>query len=115
MLFKFKSKASADLIMLEPDGRRILQCMIGVDSIKGIVLVKDLPAALAKLEAAVAQDEATRQERTHQAQARTEGQNAEVDDQESNAVSVRLAQRAVPMMQLLRTCIQEEVDLVWGV
>ena len=54
MLFKFKSKACADLIMLEADGRRVLKAMIGDDPIKGIVLAADLPQALARLDTAVA-------------------------------------------------------------
>ena len=58
MLFKFKSKASADLIMLEADGRRLLKAMIGDDPVQGIVRAADLPAALARLEAAVAEQTA---------------------------------------------------------
>ena len=42
MLFKFKSQACADLIMLELDGRRILKAMVGDDPVKGIVRVDDL-------------------------------------------------------------------------
>ena len=109
MLFKFKSKACADLIMLEPDGRRILQAMIGQDPAKGIVQVADLPAALLRLDAAVAEDEA-RRKAVAERQAR--GQ-AEEGDQALPAV--RLAQRALPMQQMLRRCIAEEADLVWGV
>ena len=109
MLFKFKSKACADLIMLEPDGRRILQAMIGQDPAKGIVQVADLPAALQRLDAAVAEDEA-RRKAVAERQAR--GQ-AEEGDQALPAV--RLAQRALPMQQMLRRCIAEEADLVWGV
>ena len=59
MLFKFKSQVTSDLIMLEADARRLLHIMLGHDPDKGIILVKDLPAAIAKLESAVAQDEAT--------------------------------------------------------
>ncbi len=109
MLFKFKSKACADLIMLEPDGRRILLAMLGQDPAKGIVQVADLPAALQRLEAAVAEDEARRR-------AVTERQASGQADEADQALSaVRLAQRALPMQQMLRRCIAEEADLVWGV
>ena len=109
MLFKFKSKACADLIMLEADGRRLLQAMTGEAPAKGIVQWADMPQALARLEAAVAQDEAQRQARAQEARARGE----EVADADPQAV--RLAQRAAPMAQMLRRCIAEEADLVWGV
>jgi hypothetical protein len=44
MLFKFKSQVTSDLIMLEPDARRLLHIMLGHDPVKGIILVKDLPS-----------------------------------------------------------------------
>jgi len=115
MLFKFKSKACADLIMLEADGRRILQAMTGDDPVQGIVRSCDLPAALARLEAAVAEDEALRRQRAQKAAAREAGQGADQDNEEPTLPPVRLAQRAAPMQQMLRRCMSEEADLVWGV
>jgi Domain of unknown function (DUF1840) len=115
MLFKFKSKACADLIMLEADGRRILQAMIGDDPVKGIVRRSDLQQALARLDAAVVQDEALRQVQAEKAVARDPGQEAEVDGQEAALPAIRLAQRAAPMQKMLRRCMAEEADLVWGV
>jgi hypothetical protein len=63
MLYKFKSKSTGDLIMLQPDGRRVLQ-IIGKDASpggvgeSGIILPEQMPDAIAALEAAIAQDEA---------------------------------------------------------
>lgn len=113
MLFKFKSKACADLLMLEADGRRILRLMIGEDPVKGIVRVADLPQALARLDTAVAQDEALRKTRAAQAASRDRAEQAGED--EAALPAIRLAQRAAPMQQMLRRCIAEEADLVWGV
>ena len=115
MLFKFKSKACADLIMLEQDGRRILKAMTGDDPVKGIVLACDLAAALARLDAAVAQDEALRKLRAEKDAARQAGQPVSEDEEEAVLPSIRLAQRAAPMQQMLRRCMAEEADLVWGV
>ena len=43
MLYKFKSKAAGDLIMLEPNGRRVLE-IIGKDAgPKGIILPEEMP------------------------------------------------------------------------
>lgn len=116
MLFKFKSKACADLIMLEADGRRLLKAMTGDDPVRGIVRASDLPAALARLEAAVAHDEALRQQQAEKAAARDAGRAADPHEPEEEALpAIRLAQRAAPMLQMLRRCKSEEADLVWGV
>ncbi len=116
MLFKFKSKACADLIMLEADGRRILKAMVGDDSVKGIVVVADLAAALERLDAAVRKDEALRQAQAEKTAARAAGQEADgTGEQDEVLPAVRLAQRAAPMQKMLRRCIAEKTDLVWGV
>ena len=110
MLFKFKSKAAADLIMLEADARRLLTIMLGSDPVKGIVLCQDLPAALANIEAAVQQDEALRKERS--------GIPLEGDKENQEAPvlpPVRLAQRAAPMQQMIQRSMAEKSDIVWGV
>ena len=114
MLFKFKSKACADLIMLEADGRRILKAMIGDDPVRGIVRAADLAATLASLDAAVAQDEAQRKALAEKTAARQAGQEV-TEDEEVTLPAVRLAQRAAPMQQMIRRCMTEEADLVWGV
>ncbi len=50
MLFKFKSKVAGDLIMLEPNGRRVLE-IIGKDpSQAGIILPAQMSTVLSALE-----------------------------------------------------------------
>ena len=115
MLFKFKSKVTSDLIMLEADGRRLLKIMLGDDPIQGIVLSQDMLQVLAKLESAVAQDEALRIQRSQDAQ---NGKNQGVMDVKSpefEGNAVRLAQRASPMIKVLKQCVAAPADLVWGV
>ena len=51
MLYKFKSKATGDLIMLEPNGRRMLEIVGKEPGPKGIILAQDMPVAIAALEA----------------------------------------------------------------
>lgn len=113
MLFKFKSKAAADLIMLEADARRLLKIMLGDDPVKGIVLSQDLPAVLAKIDAAVLYDEALRKARAEKAQQVTQEDLDASDEPELPAV--RLAQRAAPMQQMIQRSIAEASDIVWGV
>jgi len=94
MLFKFKSKVTGDLIMLEPDAKRLLKIMGREDQVKGIFLSDQLPAAIASLESAVAQEE-------------VEGLN--------DPKQISLRQRSLPMLKMLKQCLGQSADVVWGV
>jgi cyclopropane-fatty-acyl-phospholipid synthase len=107
MLYKFKSKATGDLIMLEPHGRQILGLMGKDPAPKGILQVADMPAALAALQAAIAQHEA----RHAQAQQAAQERGEEV----SQEAIVSLRQRAVPFIAMVKRCLAEQHDIVWGV
>ncbi len=111
MLFKFKSQATSDLIMLEADARRLLKIILGDDPAKGIVPFAALPRAIAALESAVAQDELDRKHRTDKAQTLISGEG----DESVPLNTVSLAQRAAPLLKLLKRCLSEESDVVWGV
>ncbi len=115
MLFKFKSKACADLIMLEADGRRLLKIMLGDDPVKGIVVATDLAVVLQRLEEAVARDQALRQARADKAAARAAGQAVDEAEEDEALPAISLAQRAAPMQKMLRRCLAEQADLLWGV
>ncbi|HTH12151.1 DUF1840 domain-containing protein [Acidovorax sp.] len=108
MLYKFKSRAAADLIMLEPHGRQIVSIMGKTPGASGIVTVAQIPAAIAALEAAVADEEAR-----VQAQAAEEGDDADAAEQRKDAV--RLRQRVVPLIEMLKRSAAADVDVVWGV
>jgi cyclopropane-fatty-acyl-phospholipid synthase len=106
MLYKFKSKAAGDLIMLEPNGRRVLE-IIGKDAgPKGIIQPQEMPGALAALDNAIAREEAEHQQVTDEAKAK--GQVAPPPD-------ISLRQRAVPFIDMLKRCEKEGADIVWGV
>jgi hypothetical protein len=107
MLYKFKSKAAGDLIMLEPNGRRVLQ-IIGKDpQPKGIILPEQMPAAVTALEAAIAKEEADQKALVEEAKAKGEA------PPHFEAVSLR--QRAVPFLDMLRRCQKAGKEIVWGV
>lgn len=110
MLYKFKSRAAADLILLEPQGRQILQIIGKAPAPNGIVTAAQIPAALAALEAAVAADEARLREAAQQAA--EADPNAPEDEPRD---TVRLRQRAAPFIDLLRRSLQEDCEVVWGV
>ena len=107
MLYKFKSKAAGDLIMLEPNGRQVLQ-IIGKDPApKGIIEPGQMASAIQALESAIAQEEA--EQKNTEAQAQAKGDKAPRPD------GISLRQRAVPFVDMLRRAEQEGQDIVWGV
>ena len=108
MLYKFKSKITGDVIMLEANGRRVLQ-IIGKDamnSAQGIVLPEQMPAAIAALERAILQEEAARS--AAREAARAEGR----DLPQAEAISLR--QRALPFIDMLRRCEKAGKEIVWN-
>ncbi len=111
MLYKFKSKATGDVIMLEPQGRQILQIIGKSPEAKGIVLSVEMPDAIQALRDAVAQEEAALAA-AEQAQREQDGSDTSV---KSASGSIRLKQRVVPFIDMLQRAHAEEVDVVWGV
>ena len=110
MLYKFKSQAASDLIMLEPNGRQILQVLEkdGADELlKGILEPHDMPQALAQLEAAITLEEAQYQALVADALERGEAAPP--------VPAVTLRQRATPFMAMIRRCQQADAPIVWGV
>ncbi len=107
MLYKFKSKAAGDLIMLQPNGRRVLE-IIGKDpGPKGIVLPHEMPGAIAKLEDAIAREEAEHKAAIDEAKAKGEV------PPKFEAISLR--QRALPFIDMLKRCEKAGKEIVWGV
>ncbi len=103
MLYKFKSKATGDLIMLEPQGKHILQ-LIGKESgAKGIILPNEMLAAIDALNAAVLQEELA-------IQAAKDASNGEGNDAAAAPITddprtISLKQRVVPFIDMLtRAC-----------
>ncbi len=107
MLYKFKSKVTGDLIMLEPNGRQILNIVGKHDQTKGILLPQDMDGAIEALERAIAQDEAALEQRRMAAKAA--GETIPRPD------AITLRQRAVPFIDMLRQCEKAGKEIVWGV
>ena len=103
MLYKFKSKAAGDLIMLEQHGSQVLRIIGKEPAPKGILLCADMPQAISRLQEAIAkQEEMARAQQPD-------------DDATESAELITLRQRAVPFMDMLRRCMAHECDVVWGV
>ncbi len=107
MLYKFKSPAAGDLIMLEPNGQRVLQVMGKDAGPTGIILPEQMLAAIDALTSAIAREEAEQQAAI--AQAKAQG------DVPPSFDAVSLRKRAWPMVEMLQRCAKENAPITWGV
>ena len=107
MLYKFKSKAAGDLILLEPQGKQFLQLIGKQVDAKGIIEPGDMPAAIAALQAAIAAQESEQQ--AAKEQAKEKGLPAPVFE------SISLRQRCKPIIDMLQRCQKANQPVVWGV
>jgi Domain of unknown function (DUF1840) len=103
MLYKFKSKAAGDVIMLGPNGDRVLRLVGREPAAKGIFEVEHQAALIAQLERAVAEDEATRRE-----------SQAEGGEAAARGDTVSLRQRVWPLVEMLRRCLSAREPITWG-
>ena len=115
MLYKFKSKATADLIMLEPNGKQILRIIGKEPTPKGILEVAEMPRAIEALRQAVQQEEDTRAQLDAQnlsSSADTKDTKGAVTSGQERPVSLR--QRAAPFIDMLQRAHKANKDVVWG-
>jgi hypothetical protein len=96
MIYKFKSKAAGDVIMLQPHGDQLLRLIGREPSAKGIIEVADMPGAIKALENAAAQSDAPA-------------------DDANGERGVGLKQRVWPMIELLKRSSAAVEPIVWGV
>jgi Domain of unknown function (DUF1840) len=108
MLYRFKSQATADVVMLEANARQLLEIVGKPSGGKGIITVDQMPAAIAALENAVRMD-GSQNQHNHDAFA----VESHADDAERQHVG--LHQRAAPLLDMLKRSQAEGKDVVWGV
>ena len=109
MLYKFQCKKAADVLMLEDLTSKIFAIIGRPLEPRGIFLLEQLPIAIAKLEAAIAED----MERK-----KNGSENTPSESSEESAHSInhdRLGQRAYPFINLLKQALLNEEMVSWGV
>ena len=106
MIYKFKSKATGDVIMLQPHGDQVLRVLGKEPSAKGIIEVAAMPAFIAAIESAINAGELARERAV--AQAAEEGARLPPRD-------ISLRQRAWPLVEMMRRAHAAQHEIVWGV
>ncbi len=106
MLYKFKSKATGDVIMLGANGDQVMRIIGKEPAAQGIIEVANMPAAMAALQAAVLHSEA---------------KDEPADDvsapagAKTGADRVSLRQRVWPLVEMLKRAHGAGEPIVWGV
>jgi len=111
MIYKFKSAASGDVIMLGPHGDAVLHLLGREPQAKGIIEARDIPAALAALRAAIAPADAPGAPGARGAQ----GAPRHAEDHDSDDQAVSLRRRLWPIIDMLERAAAADVPVVWGV
>lgn len=107
MIYKFKSKAAGDVIMMGPSGDHVLRIMGKQPAPKGIIEPATMPAAVAAIERAIADEENARKQA--EADAAAEGKTL------SPREAVSLRQRAWPLVEMMKRAHADGKEIVWGV
>lgn len=100
MLVTFKTKAYANITMFGDVAVRLIRMMGHSGTVPSAIRSDDVPAALEKLKAAIA-DEKRRQ---------SADPDVGDDDQEPK---ISLANRAVPLIELLEAAAKRDADVMW--
>jgi len=102
MIYKFKSKAAGDLIMLGPHGDQLMRIIGRAPAAQGIIEPAQMAAVIAALEQAIADEAAPAGE--------------EPDDGKPDGPrAVSLRQRAWPLVEMLKRAQAANEAVVWGV
>jgi len=107
MIYKFKSKAGADVIMLGPQGDQMLSLLGREPSAQGLLPAANLPLAMQQLEQAAKDDDAAFA--AAQAEALAAGEPA------PRREGISLRQRVWPLIELMRHSHKAGEPVLWGV
>lgn len=100
MLVTFKTKAYANITMFGDVAVKLLRMMGHSGTVPSAILADDIPAALERLKAAVAEEKSS-----------GVPEDARGDDDGEPRIS--LAKRALPLIELLEAAARKHCDVMW--
>jgi hypothetical protein len=101
----FQSDAAASFSLFHDVAVELLKMMGHSGTVPGAILAKDVPAALARLNQALASSAAGEADRRRQLQDQ---------EKETGQASVTLMQRAYPLIQMLSAAAAKQRDVLWN-
>lgn len=102
MLVTFSCPANANITMFGDVAVQLIKMMGHTGTVPSAILAKDVPVALAHLEAAV---EATKQQ--------PKPDESADEDKDEETYSVSVSDRALPLIDLLKAAVKNESNVMW--
>jgi hypothetical protein len=104
MLVTFQTKGYPNITMFGDVAKQLLECMGHSGTVPSAINAEDVPAALARLEAAIKERKAA------DADGAVEGARGDHDSPRK----ITLSQRAGPLLELLRAATANKADVMWA-
>jgi hypothetical protein len=120
MIYEFRSRATGSIVMMEKVAERMLGILGKPAGPQGIITVDQLPAAIACLRAAIA-DERHAREAAHASARATDALPAPAaggghDAEEAGpGTAIPLEARAQPLIEMFERALAGKRDVTWGV
>ena len=105
MLVTFRSQAYANITMFGDIAIKLLTMMGHSGTVPGAILAADVPAALDRLQKALAEDRS--------ATVTVPTADAKQEDEEAKEIPVSLMQHAFPLLELLKAAAGAQRDVMW--
>lgn len=104
MMFVFRSEVAPDIMMFEDVAKRLLEIIGKEAGARGVITVEQMPEAIARLRAAIAED-----------RARHKPQGEDREEAGPEGPRITLAQRAIPFAEQLELSLARGKPVMWGV
>lgn len=101
-MIRFTSPAGASVSMFDKDAKALIKMMGHSGTIPSAIRAEDLPAALARLEAAL-----------HHEAAKTADSESKPSTPEGEEPAVSVNVRAYPLLELMKAAIAKQKNLMW--
>jgi hypothetical protein len=109
-LVVFRSKAAGEIFMFAETARRIFEILGRAEAPRGVITADQVPDALERLVAAVEEEKA---------QLKAAQEDADLHERQGDGTAqqraITLAQRAFPLIEMLRAAQKKNVDVTWGI
>ncbi|KKB64364.1 hypothetical protein WM40_05345 [Robbsia andropogonis] len=107
MLIAFKSPAAPELLMTEDLAHYLVGLLGKTLGVRGVIHHDEMSSAISRLESAIAVDKAKH--------AAHESHYATASGDPLHHDAVHLAQRAFPLLDMMRLAHKKNADVLWGV
>ncbi|EJE4162028.1 DUF1840 domain-containing protein [Vibrio diabolicus] len=103
MLITFRCHSHSNVTMFGDIAIKMIKMMGHSGSVPGAISAQDIPDALSRLTSALAAQEAIEKNNSQ----------AMEEDEEQEEQTVSLGRRAFPLIELLKSAIKEECEVMW--